>query len=109
MAVNEILSQARQEHRTVLTEIEAKQILQEAGLPCTETKLATTKEQAVALSNEIGYRRCCFSQNGFTKGLSFPQGENTREIQEIVMDYGNTNKPMGRDKARRIDYQDARM
>ena len=55
MAVNEILRQAREEKRTVLTEIEAKQILQEAGLPCTVTKLATTREQAVVLSTQIGY------------------------------------------------------
>ncbi len=55
MTVNEIISLARKEKRTVLTEIEAKQILQEAGISCTETKLAPTREQAVSLSNEIGY------------------------------------------------------
>ena len=55
MIVNDILSQARKEKRTVLTEIEAKQILQEAGIACSETKLASTKEEAVSLSNAIGY------------------------------------------------------
>jgi acetate---CoA ligase (ADP-forming) subunit beta len=55
MTVDEILSQARTENRTILTEIEAKQILQEAGIPCSITKLATTKAQAVSLSNEFGY------------------------------------------------------
>jgi acyl-CoA synthetase (NDP forming) len=55
MTVDEIISQARNEKRTVLTEIEAKQILKSAGIRCTETKLATTREQAVSLSSEIGY------------------------------------------------------
>ena len=55
MTVNEIFSRARKENRTILTEIEAKHILQEAGIPSTITKLAKTKEQAVSLSNEFGY------------------------------------------------------
>jgi acyl-CoA synthetase (NDP forming) len=53
--VNEILSQARKEKRTVLTEIESKKILGEVGIHCTDTRLAATRENAVALSNEIGY------------------------------------------------------
>jgi len=55
MTVTEIISKARKEKRTILTEIEAKQIFKEAGINCTETKNAPTKEEAVALSNEIGY------------------------------------------------------
>jgi acetate---CoA ligase (ADP-forming) subunit beta len=55
MTVNEIISLARKEKRTILTEIEAKQILQEAGITCTDTMLAPTKDQAVSLSDEIGY------------------------------------------------------
>lgn len=55
MTIARILSQAREEKRTVLTEIEAKQILSEAGINCTPTVLASTKEQAVAMSEEIGY------------------------------------------------------
>jgi acyl-CoA synthetase (NDP forming) len=55
MTTAQILSRARDEKRTVLTEIEAKQILGEAGISCTPTVLATTKEKAVSLSNEIGY------------------------------------------------------
>jgi acyl-CoA synthetase (NDP forming) len=53
--VNEILSQAGKEKRTVLTEIESKKILGEVGLNCTDTRLAATRENAVALSKEIGY------------------------------------------------------
>ena len=55
MTVNEILRQAEKEKRTVLTEIEAKQILNEAGISCTDTRLAPAKEDAVALCEEIGY------------------------------------------------------
>jgi acyl-CoA synthetase (NDP forming) len=53
--VNEILSQARKEKRTVLTEIESKKVLREVGINCTDTRLAATRENAVALSKEIGY------------------------------------------------------
>ena len=55
MSLNEILSKAGKEKRTVLTEIEAKQILSRAGINCTDTRLATSKDAAVALSKEIGY------------------------------------------------------
>ena len=53
--VNEILSQARKEKRTVLTEIESKKVLKEVGIHCTDTRLAATRENAVTLSKEIGY------------------------------------------------------
>ncbi|MEJ2040809.1 MAG: acetate--CoA ligase family protein [Desulfosarcinaceae bacterium] len=55
MIVDDILNKAKDEKRTVLTEIEAKQILREAGIHCTDTRLATDKAQAVSLSEEIGY------------------------------------------------------
>lgn len=55
MIIDEILKKAREEKRTVLTEIEAKAALGEAGIPCTDTRLAATKEEAVALSEEMGY------------------------------------------------------
>ena len=55
MIVDDILAKAREEKRTVLTEIEAKQILIEAGINCTETRQATTKDGAVAICEEIGY------------------------------------------------------
>jgi acyl-CoA synthetase (NDP forming) len=55
MKPKEILARARQENRTVLTEIEAKQILMQSGINCTDTRLAATKEAAVKLSEEFGY------------------------------------------------------
>jgi acyl-CoA synthetase (NDP forming) len=55
MKPKEILAQAGQENRTVLTEIEAKQILIQSGINCTDTQLAATKEAAVELSEKFGY------------------------------------------------------
>jgi acyl-CoA synthetase (NDP forming) len=55
MATAEILRRAQAEDRTVLTEIEAKQVLAEAGINCTRTVLATTRQEAVSISEEIGY------------------------------------------------------
>ena len=55
MIIDDILKKAKDEKRTVLTEIEAKQILTEAGINCTDTQLAATKENAVALSEKMGY------------------------------------------------------
>lgn len=55
MPTAEILNRARAEKRKVLTEIEAKEILGEAGITCTRTILATTKEKAVSISEELGY------------------------------------------------------
>ena len=55
MAAIDILNQARKEKRSVLTEIEAKQILNEAGISCTDTLLASDKAAAVRISDEIGY------------------------------------------------------
>ncbi len=51
----DIIKKARKEKRTVLTEIEAKAMLGEVGINCTETKLATSKEEAIALSEKMGY------------------------------------------------------
>jgi acyl-CoA synthetase (NDP forming) len=52
---DEIISTARREGRTYLTEPESKQILKEAGIKTTEIRLARTKEEAIALSTEIGF------------------------------------------------------
>src|SRR4030066_1032892 len=55
MKPKEILARARQENRTVLTEIEAKQILMQSGINCTDTRLAATKDAAVKLRETFGY------------------------------------------------------
>ena len=55
MTTADILSRAREQKRAVLTEIEAKQILGEVGIECTRTVLAASREEAVSISDEIGY------------------------------------------------------
>jgi acyl-CoA synthetase (NDP forming) len=55
MSENQILKQALREKRTLLTEIESKELLKEAGIPVVETKLAKTKQEAIALSKIIGF------------------------------------------------------
>jgi acyl-CoA synthetase (NDP forming) len=55
MPANDILKKARDENRTVLTEIEAKQILSEAGIRCTDTRLASNKAEAADISEDMGY------------------------------------------------------
>ena len=55
MTKNEILSQARKQRRTQLTEIESKELLKEAGIPVVDAKLARTKKEAVSLSKGAGF------------------------------------------------------
>lgn len=54
MATTGIIERARREGRTVLTEVEAKQLLAGAGIPVVEAHLVTTKEEAAALAGELG-------------------------------------------------------
>src|SRR5574341_776645 len=55
MAGSEVLAAARQEGRTNLTEIEAKDLLRGAGIPTVETRLARDKNEAQALAREFGF------------------------------------------------------
>ncbi|HIE17422.1 MAG TPA: acetyl-CoA synthetase [Dehalococcoidia bacterium] len=55
MIKNEIFNTARREKRTLLTEIESKDLLKSAGIPVVEAKLARTKKEAVLLSKEMGF------------------------------------------------------
>jgi acyl-CoA synthetase (NDP forming) len=51
----QIIEKARSEGRVVLTEIESKQLLASLGIRTTEMRLAASREDAVAVSREIGY------------------------------------------------------
>ena len=51
----EIIKKARSEGNTWLTEIEAKQVLVNAGIDVVPTELARTSEEAVSISDKIGY------------------------------------------------------
>jgi acyl-CoA synthetase (NDP forming) len=50
-----IIEKARKENKTMLTEIEAKQLLKNAGISVVDTRLATSKEQAVTIAKQIGF------------------------------------------------------
>jgi acyl-CoA synthetase (NDP forming) len=50
-----ILKKAKKEKRTLLTEVESKQLLEKAGISVIKTKLATSMKEAIALSKEIGF------------------------------------------------------
>ena len=49
-----IIQTARQQGRTVLNEIEAKQLLASAGVPVIEARLAKTANDAAAVATELG-------------------------------------------------------
>ena len=50
-----IIKRAREEGRTVLTEIESKRVLKRAGVPVVETRLAKDQKEAVSISRKIGF------------------------------------------------------
>jgi len=50
-----IIDTVRREGRVVLTEVEAKDLLEQAGISVVETRLATTREEAVSLSEQLGF------------------------------------------------------
>jgi acyl-CoA synthetase (NDP forming) len=55
MTGQKIIEKARKENRTLLSEIEAKQLLKEAGINVVETQLATSKEEAISISEKLGF------------------------------------------------------
>ena len=50
-----ILREAREQGRTILTELDSKQLLKAYGIPTVETRLAVTEEEAVQAAKDIGY------------------------------------------------------
>jgi acyl-CoA synthetase (NDP forming) len=50
-----IIDEARSEGRTVLTEVEAKQVIKQAGISVVDTKLATSEEEAISISRKFGF------------------------------------------------------
>ena len=55
MSKQQIIDKARNEGRTVLTEIESKEVLKQAGISTVDTKLATSKEEAISISRQFGF------------------------------------------------------
>ncbi len=55
MSIVDVIDRAKSEGRAVLTEIESKQILEEAGIPTATARLAGTAAEAVKAAKEFGY------------------------------------------------------
>ena len=55
MAIKPIIDKARSEGRTVLTEVESKEFLKPAGINIIDTKLATSREEAISISRQFGF------------------------------------------------------
>ncbi|BAZ39627.1 GCN5-related N-acetyltransferase [Calothrix sp. NIES-4101] len=53
--VKQIIAAARQAGRTILTELESKQILAAYGIPIVATAVATSEDEAVACAEKIGF------------------------------------------------------
>jgi acetyltransferase len=53
--VESILANARRSGRSVLTEVESKQVLGRYGIPTVETRIAVSESDAVLVAHEIGF------------------------------------------------------
>ncbi len=55
MTYQRIIDRARSEGRSLLTEIEAKELLKQAGVNVVDTKLASSQEEAIIISKQLGF------------------------------------------------------
>jgi len=55
MTKAEILAKAAKEKRSLLTEVESKELLKAARIPVVETRLATSKKEAMELATRLGF------------------------------------------------------
>src|SRR5260370_22291275 len=54
ISAEKIIQDARKQQRTILTEVESKQVLEAYGIPSVKTLVAFTEDDAVRLSSELG-------------------------------------------------------
>ncbi|SVC45896.1 uncharacterized protein METZ01_LOCUS298750 [marine metagenome] len=54
MSASSVLENARKNGRTLLTEVESKELIKESGIPVSDTYLATSRAQATRIAQEIG-------------------------------------------------------
>jgi len=54
MSVTSIIDKAKADQRKILTEVESKDILEEAGIPTARARLATTADEAVTAAKDVG-------------------------------------------------------
>ena len=53
--IRQLIEKCKSEGRTLLTEVESKQLFKEIEVNVTDTRLAANREQAIALSKELGF------------------------------------------------------
>ncbi len=51
----QIIEKARSESRTLLTEIESKELLRQVGISVIDTRLAASREEAISISRQLGF------------------------------------------------------
>ena len=54
MTLADVLQKARQDGRTLLTEVESKELLRESGIPVMDTLLARSRAEATRLAQQMG-------------------------------------------------------
>jgi acyl-CoA synthetase (NDP forming) len=55
MSTTTIIDRARTQGRKILSEVESKQLLEEAGIPTARARLATSRDAAVQAARDIGF------------------------------------------------------
>ena len=55
MSAADLIATVRRDGRTNLTEVEAKDLVREAGIPAVATRLATSRDEAMAVAAELGF------------------------------------------------------
>ncbi|MBI2913398.1 MAG: acetate--CoA ligase family protein [Chloroflexi bacterium] len=55
MSITDVIDRAKNQGRTVLTEVESKQVLEEAGIPVVKARLARTAQDAARAAAELGF------------------------------------------------------
>ena len=55
MTAQEIIERVRRDGRTILTEIESKQLIKQAGISVSDTRLAASREEAISTGKQLGF------------------------------------------------------
>ncbi|MCX8126037.1 MAG: acetate--CoA ligase family protein [Dehalococcoidia bacterium] len=84
MSAEEIIASARRNGRTLLTEVEAKEILRAVGIPVVPTALARTQREAVSKAKNIGFP--------VALKISSPQVVHKSDVGGVKLDIKNVSQ-----------------
>ena len=82
-----IIQEAQKQGRTVLSEIEAKQLLATAGVPVVEARLAHDADEAAAIAFELG-----FPVDVHAMGEMAADTEKLTELRNLIREMGPAQK-----------------